>query len=329
MGGDRQGGVTGSADTYLVCRAIDTDPRSRTRAIVLARNPRAVLSGMRIAGQAAGATKGFVCVDADDRSVALALETALESAGLGFDVVVVPVAATAVLEDDSALLRALEGRQPIPRVSVPPAAAPTLWDRPVAVFDAEALADLALGVPSTRPITVWVAGHASVVEAAETATVREILRDVPGADPDADGVKAVRLGGLLGRFLAGPGLDAPVGRGSAWCPAVLEVMPLGACGVALVGEALRSLSAESCGACVVCREGIRQLADMLVGVAGPHAAAEAPELMRELGAALEAGSICGLGWGAADVLRSGLEAFAADFRAHFAGAPCTRGQAGA
>jgi len=132
----------------------------------------------------------------------------------------------------------------------------------------------------------------------------------------------VRFGGTTGRFLAGPGLDTPLGPATSWCPPVLEVVPEGACGVAAVRDALRELSDMSCGACVVCREGTRQLADMLADVADSRAATEVPGLIRELGAALEAGSICGLGVAAADVLRTGLEVFAADFGAHLDGKPC-------
>jgi NADH-quinone oxidoreductase subunit F len=331
--------VTHTEHTYLVCRALDTDPRSRSRGVLLARGLEAVATGMHDAARTTGATKGYLCVDAADPDRAASVEAAVALAGPGIDVSVVPVEASLVLEDDSALLRVLEGRQAIPHVSVPPAAPPTLRGRPAAVLNLEDLMRPAPGVPVTLTITVWTGGEPLVAEVLETATVREVLRDAAGAATEsggvagagfgADGVQVVRFGGTVGRFLAGPGLDTPLGPATPWCPPVLEIVPPGLCGVGAVRDALRELSVASCGACVVCREGTRQLADMLADIADAAAAAEAPELMRELGAALEAGSLCGLGAAAADTLRTGLEVFASDFRAHFDGGPCPGAQADA
>jgi NADH-quinone oxidoreductase subunit F len=321
--------VTHTEHTYLVCRALDTDSRSRSRAALLARGLKAVAAGLRDAARTTGATKGYLCVHVGDPDRAASVEAAVAQAGPGIDVSVVLVEASLVLEDDSALLRVLESRQAIPHVSVPPGAPPTLWGRPAAVLSLEDLVRPAPGAPVSLSITVWTAGGPLVAEVLETATVRDVLRDVAGAGFGADGVQVVRFGGTVGRFLAGPGLDTPLGPATPWCPPVLEILPPGVCGVGAVRDALRELSAGSCGACVVCREGTRQLADMLAEVAESRAGAEVPGLMRELAAALEAGSICGLGVAAADVLRTGLEAFAADFSAHLAGAPCPEGSAGA
>ena len=331
--------MTHTEDTYLVCRAFDTDPRCRSRAALLARGLEAVVAGLRHAALTTGAAKGCLCVDAGDPDRAASIGVAVGQAGLGMDISVVPVEPAPVLEDDSALLRVLEGRQAIPHVIVPPAAPPTLWGRPAVVLDLEDLARPAPAAPVTLMVTVWTGGQPLVTEVLETATVREVLRDaaggaaesghVAGAGCGADGGHAARFGSTLGRFLAGPGLDTPLGPATPWRPPVLQIVPPGVCGVGAVRDALREVSAASCGACVVCREGTRQLADMLAEVAESRAGVEVPGLMRELADALDAGSICGLGVAAADVLRTGLEVFAADFSAHLDGAPCREGGAGA
>jgi NADH:ubiquinone oxidoreductase subunit F (NADH-binding) len=321
--------VTHTEHTYVVCRALDTDPGARARGVLLSRDLQAVLDGLRMAGLTAGATKGYLCVDAGDAAGAAAAEAALgrpDAAGRGFDVSVVALLPSLVLADDSALLRVLEGRQAVPHVSLPPSATPSLWGRPARVYNAEELVRMAAGAPAARTVTVRWGEEARVADVSEDATVREVLRDVAGVDPVADSVRAVRVGGATGRFLAGAGLDTPVGAEETWLPGVIEIVPEGVCGVVAVRDAMRELGSGSCGACVVCREGIRQLADTLADIADVRAAAESPELMRELGAALEAGSLCGLGCAAADVLRTGLEVFAVDFRAHLDGAPCPGAQ---
>ena len=321
--------MTPAEHIYLVCRALDTDPRSRSRAALLASGLEAVATGLGDAARTTGASKAYLCVDAGDPDRAASIEAAVAQTGLGIEVSVVPVEASLVLEDDSALLRVLEGRQAIPHVSVPLAAPPTLWGRPAAVLSLEDLVRPAPGAPVTLTITVWTGCAPLVVEVLETATVREVLRDVAGAGFGADGVQAVRFGGTVGRFLAGPALDTPLGPATPWCPPVLEIVPPGACGAGATRDALRELSAASCGACVVCREGVRQLADMMAEVAESRAGSDVSGLMGELGAALESGSLCGLGVAAADVLRTGLEAFASDLSAHRDGAPCPEGGDGA
>jgi len=283
---------------------------------------------VRLAAETAGAAEAYLCMDAGDPAPVAAVEAVargLEASGPA--ITVAPMVSTLVLEDDSALLRVLEGRQAIPHVSVPPSARPTLWGRPAVVLDIEEMVRSIQnttpgGGPNTkaaRMVTVWAQGEPVVVEVPETATVGEVLGDLA---PVKVGVRVARFGGTVGRFLAGSGLDTPLGPAASWCPPVLEVVPAGTCGVAAVRDALRELSTMSCGACVVCREGTRQLTDMLAEVADSRAAAEVPGLMRELGTALEDGSVCGLGVAAADVLRTGLEAFAADFSAHLDGRPC-------
>ena len=324
--------MTHTEHTYVVCRGLDTDPRARTRGTLLSRDPQAVLDGLRVAGRTAGATKGYLCVDASDAAGLAAAEAALElpdSADRGFDVSVVAVLPSLVLADDSALLRVLEGRQAVPHVSLPPSAPPSLWGRPAVVHNAEDLVSAGAGTPVARMVTVWWEGDSRIAEVAEGATVWDVLCEAVGGDPRASGVRVVRFGGATGRFLAGAGLDTPVGPEELWLSGVLEIVPDGVCGVVAVRDAVRELSNGSCGACGVCREGTRQLADMLAEVAESRAGAEVPGLMRELGAALQAGSLCGLGVAAADLLRTGCEAFASDFSAHFGGAPCPEGSAGA
>ena len=321
--------MTHTEHTHLVCRALDTDPRSRSRAALLAHSLDAVATGLHDAARTTGVTRSYLCVAAGDPDRAASVEEAVARAGPGMDVSVVPVAPALVLEDDSALLRVLEGRQAIPHVSAPQAAPPTLRGRPAVVLNIEDLVRPALGAPATLTITLWTGGEPLVAEVLETATVREVLRDVAGVGFGADGIQAVRLGGTLGRFLVGPALAAPLGPTTPWCPPVLEIIPRGTCGVGLMRDVLRELSAASCGACVVCREGVRQLADMLAEVAESRAGSDVPGLMGEVGAALKAGSLCGLGVAAAGVLRTGLEAFASDFSAHLDGAPCPEGRAGA
>jgi NADH-quinone oxidoreductase subunit F len=315
---------------YVVCNAVDADPLSRSAAGRLTRNADAVLEGVLSAAQAFGATQAFVCVNAGDDEQAAAVGAALEAAlgvalGAAKDPVaidMVPVAPSLVLEDETALLRVLEGRQAIPHVSVSPPATLSLHGRPATVCGVETLVGLAGGGPGTRMLTVWWQGEARVVEASLDAALGTLVREVTGVEPDAGGVKAVRFGGQGGRFYAVDGLEVPIGFLAEEPCGVVEVLPAGACGVELARDAMSYLSEESCGACAACREGTRQIRDMLDDIAAFRAGAGSLELLHELAEMLEAGSICGLGRRAAGPFRSSVELFLDDYRAHVEGKRC-------
>jgi NADH:ubiquinone oxidoreductase subunit F (NADH-binding) len=300
----------------IVCNALDVDPGSRSAAAILARDLDAVLEGLLIIGRQIGAGRAYICLDADDEESATAVKAALESSIGEMEIGVVGLRVSLVLWDETALLRALEGRQPIPVVDALSSADRTFQGQPVVVHSVETLARLAQGEPSVRTLTVWWQGEAHVVEAPLGTTLRAVARETTGAEPEADRVRAVLFGGATGRFYDISAFDLPVGPEAEQPCGVLEVIPAGACGVELARDALRYLSGESCGACVACREGTRQVADILEDVVAFRAGAADMELMLRLAEAMREGSICDLGRHASAPLLSSLEVFAADFAAH-------------
>ena len=52
-------------EKYAVCNAIDSDPRARTARLLLGSDPHSVLEGLLIGAYAVGATRCFVCVNAE------------------------------------------------------------------------------------------------------------------------------------------------------------------------------------------------------------------------------------------------------------------------
>jgi NADH-quinone oxidoreductase subunit F len=300
----------------IVCNALDMDPRSRSAAAILARGMGAVAEGLLAVGRQIGASQAYICLDAAGEEQAAAVEAALESLRDRIEVGVVPLRTSLVLGDETALLRALEGRQPIPVVGAASSAARTVQGQPAVVYGVEMLVRLAQGGPGVRTLTVWWQGEARIVEAPMGTTLRAVVREAMGTEPKAERVRAVLFGGATGRFYGFSSLDLRIGPEAEQPCGVLEVIPAGACGVELVRDAMRYLSDESCGACVACREGTRQLADMLDDVAAFRAGADHKELTLQLAEVMREGSICGLGRQAPAPLLSGLEVFAADFAAH-------------
>jgi len=250
----------------------------------------AVLEGLLSAGEAFGATQAYLCLNAGDEELVAAVEAALEAAveaaknRITIDVVPVPASLSWRTKglcsgcsrvDRQSLTYAFLLRPPAPFGI----AGGGPW-RPDA-------GEPGAGRAGLQDAHRVVAGEAHVVEASPSTTLRAVVRDVTGAEPDAASIKAVRFGGATGRFYAGAALDTPVGLESEQGCGVVEVMPAGACGVELTRDATRYLSAESCGACVACREGVRQIADMLDDIVAFRAEADNLEVLDRLVDAVE------------------------------------------
>ena len=352
--------AAGAGGAYVVCNAVDADPRSRVATTLLSEHTHSVLEGLLIAAYAVGASQGFVCVNETYGPQIAAVEEALEQlrragllgedilgSGIGCDLALVPITPALVAGEETALIRVLERRQAIPYLCPPYPATRGLAGRPTLVHAAETLAKVAeifrvppaddaapraqapgaQPDPGTKFLTVWWQEESRVVEVPLGTTLRAVVLEVAGVDPESGQVKAVRFGGPTGSFFAGATLDTPIGydelqrAGSHMGSGTLEVIPAETCGVELARDALRYLSEESCGACGACREGTRQLADMLDDIATFRGSPDV-DLMLELAGAMKEGSICGLGRRASAPFLSSLELFAADFQAHLTDKLC-------
>jgi NADH-quinone oxidoreductase subunit F len=83
---------------------------------------------------------------------------------------------------------------------------------------------------------------------------------------------------------------------------------------------------ESCGKCVLCREGTKQLLSLLDDVIEGRATLETLDLMETLGKAVQAGSLCGLGKTAPNPVLSTLRHFRKEYEEHIIEKRCRAGR---
>jgi NADH-quinone oxidoreductase subunit F len=83
---------------------------------------------------------------------------------------------------------------------------------------------------------------------------------------------------------------------------------------------------ESCGKCVLCREGTRQLLALLDDVIEGRADAGTLELMDKLGRAVQVGSLCGLGKTAPNPVLSTMRYFRKEYEEHVFDKFCRTGR---
>ncbi len=367
------------AERYAVCNAGDADPMARTARLLVGGDPHSVLEGLLIGAYAVGASQGYICVNAGYVEEIRVLGEALGEmrqrgllgddilgSGFSFDLTIREIEGYMPVWEETALIKALEGRQPLPELRPPYPAVKGLHGRPTLVNAAETFANVAAlfgegaagaaaagsvaeagasvtgagasaagAAPGTKVVTVTGdVGRECTVEVPLGTTLRELLAEVEGVEASAPEPKAVQFGGPTGSFFAGASLDTPISfealeaAGAIMGSGTLRVFANGTCAVEMTRDAMAYLRDESCGKCPACREGTYQVAEILGDMAEGRGKAEDLELLVELGEAMKSGSICGFGRTASAPLLSSLELFAEDYRAHLDGRGCAGGAAG-
>ena len=116
------------------------------------------------------------------------------------------------------------------------------------------------------------------------------------------------------------GVGAMVGSGG------LVVMNNDTCMVETARFFMNFTSRESCGKCVPCREGTKQMLAILNDIVSGNGTVESIELLEETARAVQAASLCGLGKTAPNPVLSTLRLFRDEYMAHVVDHKCPAGQ---
>jgi NADH-quinone oxidoreductase subunit F len=268
----------------------------------------------------------------------------LFGSGLGFRVQVMEGAGAFVCGEETALMASIEGQRGMPMPKPPFPAQSGLYGKPTVINNVETLASvpliLAQGPEAYRAIgtaaspgtkTFALTGHVSntgLIEVPFGTTLRHIVFAVGGGVTgkdgvvDPDGFKAVQIGGPSGGCLTRDHLDLPmdfdnltrigamVGSGG------LVVMNQDTCMVQVARFFMQFTQNESCGKCVPCREGTRQMLALLDDIVEGRATEETLDLLELLARNVKIGALCGLGKTAPNPVLSTLTHFRAEYEAH-------------
>jgi NADH-quinone oxidoreductase subunit F len=259
-----------------------------------------------------------------------------------------------VCGEETAMIASIEGRRGMPMPKPPFPAQRGLWGKPTVINNVETLAHVvrilnegpevfrSIGVktsPGTK--TFALTGHVAntgLVEVPFGTPLRDVVLKVGGGvtkddgSIDKNGFKAVQIGGPSGGCLTQEHLDLPldfdslktvgamVGSGG------LVVMNQRTCMVSMARFFMDFTQRESCGKCVLCREGTRQLLALLDDVIEGRATAETLQLMVKLAHAVQTGSLCGLGKTAPNPVLSTMRYFRQEYEDHVIGKRCRAGR---
>jgi NADH-quinone oxidoreductase subunit F len=278
----------------------------------------------------------------------------LFGSGQSFRLEVMEGAGAFVCGEETALIASIEGLRGMPSPKPPFPAQQGLWRKPTIINNVETLAQIpriisegaaayrALGTetsPGTK--TFALTGHVSntgLIEVPFGATLREVVLNIGGGVTDdrgfidEKGFKAVQIGGPSGGCLTPDLLDLPLdfdslrSVGAMVGSGGLVVMNQKTCMVSVARFFMEFTQRESCGKCVLCREGTKQLLALLDDVIEGRGTAETLSLLETLGHAVQVGSLCGLGKTAPNPVLSTLKHFRKDYEEHVFDKRCSAGR---
>ncbi len=270
-----------------------------------------------------------------------------------FDIQVMEGAGAFVCGEETALIASIEGKRGMPTIKPPYPAESGLFGKPTVINNVETLSTvpliLRMGAKEYSKLgtekscgtkTFALTGHVAntgLIEVELGTTLRQIINDIGGGVVDDDGnlcgcdFKAVQIGGPSGGCLTQEHLDMPLDYetlksvGAMVGSGGLVVMNQNTCMVQIARFFMQFTQNESCGKCVVCREGTRQMLALLDDIIEGRATGETLDLLEELAHVVKIGSLCGLGKTAPNPVLSTLKYFRNEYDAHVFEKRCPTG----
>jgi NADH-quinone oxidoreductase subunit F len=336
---------------FFICNADEGDPGAFMDRTLLEGDPHAVLEGMLIGAYAIGAHEGYVYVRAEYPLAIRRIETALKQmeaygllgehilgSGFRFHIKIKEGAGAFVCGEETALMASIEGSRGMPRSRPPFPAQAGLWGMPTNINNVETLGSVSAimdrgaawyagyGTEKSRGTkTFSLAGNVNrtgLIEVPLGITLGEIIYDIGGGVPKGKKLKAVQTGGPSGGCIPVSLLSLPVdyealaAAGSIMGSGGMVVMDEDTCMVDMARYFLTFTQSESCGKCLPCRLGTKQMLDILEDICGGRGKPDDIERLETLSEAIQKGSLCGLGQTSPNPVRTTLRYFMSEYEAH-------------
>jgi NADH:ubiquinone oxidoreductase subunit F (NADH-binding)/ferredoxin len=173
--------------------------------------------------------------------------------------------------------------------------------------------------------------NTGLVEVPMGISLKEIVFTVGGGIPKKKKFKAIQTGGPSGGCIPEKFLDLPVDYqelatvGSIMGSGGMIVMDQDTCMVDVARYFVDFLKEESCGQCTPCREGIKQMLDILTDICHGNGKDGDIELLEELGDMIQKFSLCGLGTSAPNPVLTTIKYFRDEYEAHIKDKRCPAG----
>ena len=346
--------------SYVVCNGDEGDPGAFMDRSVMEGDPHKLLEGMAIAGFAIGADEAYIYVRAEYPLAIKRLRIAIKQAeekgylgqnimgsGFNFEIHIKEGAGAFVCGEETALMASIEGERGMPRPKPPFPANCGLFGRPTLINNVETLANVpviidkgaqwfsSFGTETSKGTKTFAltgeVNNTGLIEVPMGTTLREIVFDIGGGIRNGKKFKAVQIGGPSGGCLTEEHLDIPmdydnlIKAGAMVGSGGLVVMNEDICIVEVARFFMHFTQNESCGKCVPCREGTKNMLKILEKIVRGQGEMKDLDTLEELALAVKEGSLCGLGKTAPNPVLSTLKYFRDEYIAHIKDKRCPAG----
>ncbi len=346
--------------SYVVCNGDEGDPGAFMDRSIMEGDPHKLLEGMAIAAFAIGADEGYIYVRAEYPLAIKRLRKAIKDAeernflgknimgsDFSFTLHIKEGAGAFVCGEETALIASIEGERGMPRPKPPFPANKGLFGRPTLINNVETLANVPLiilngadwfasmGTETSKGTKTFAltgeVNNTGLIEVPMGTTLREIIFDIGGGIRGGKKFKAVQIGGPSGGCLTEEHLDLPmdydslIKAGAMVGSGGLVVMAEDTCMVEVARFFMNFTKNESCGKCVPCREGTKNMLKILEKIVAGKGELSDLDLLEELAHSVKEGSLCGLGKTAPNPVLSTLKYFRDEYIAHIVDKKCPAG----
>ncbi len=345
---------------YVICNADEGDPGAYMDRSLIEGNPHSVLEGMIIGAYAIGSNQGYIYIRNEYPLAVRHVYTAIEQAeatgllgknilgsGFNFAIKVQRGGGAFICGESTALIASLEGRVGEPRAKYIHTSEQGLWGQPTNLNNVETWANVPLimnngadwyakiGTENSKGTKIFsLVGNITntgLVEVPMGITLREVIYEVGGGISKGRKFKAVQTGGPSGGVIPESLLDLKVDfdeldkAGSMMGSGGMIVMDDKTCMVDVAKYFVTFLEGESCGKCLPCREGLRQMREILTRITEGKGKKGDVALLEELSATLIDAALCALGSTAPNPVLSTLRYFRDEYKAHINEKRCPAG----
>ena len=283
---------------YIVCNADEGEPGTFKDRIIMEADPHLLIEGMIIAAYAVGAEKGYIYIRGEYYKSVDMIRKALEIArqrgflgdnilesGYSLEIVVKLGGGSYLCGEEFTLLESIEGKRGYPRIKPPYPAEKGLFDMPTLINNVETLSHIPTIIlngadwyknigthhsPGTKIFTIsGDVNNPGYFEVEMGVRLRELVYNFAGGIIENKKFKTALLGGAAGTFAPQSFLDVSMDfeslqeKDAVLGSGAIIVMAEDKSILDMLYSILRFFGHESCGKCVPCRVGTRQLLILL------------------------------------------------------------------
>ncbi len=297
--------------TIFICSAAGDDRRAQINRELLEKNAKALVDAVAQAGK--DADKIYIYIPETYEAAVAAVEPLAKEAGIS----VVTGDDSPVCRDKTALISVFNGKIVRPYYEEDQETFRGYENIAKIIVGAEDVLRKALGTEDKK--LLYISGavkNPGFAEVPYGTSLKDIIA-VAGGVKDGSTVKAVLVGGELGKFIAPDALEQTVmEKGSEIFTGGIEVIDQTYCAADFTKSLMEAVKNDSCGKCPLCREGSYQFYTIFNEITNGKAKVSDVALLKDLADTIGWGAFCQFGQHMVNIVKSAFEVMGDEIEGH-------------